>query len=164
MATKVTRSINYMNEPNVKAFLKLIRYCEHGRREDDRVYFTLYGGGTFTDASSHPLPESKAIRDRHGKPHSPAGAFQIIYKTWKGLKDQGYVSDFTPYSQDMCAIRIIQNCSAMNDLMKGNIGKVLHNHMIRGQWAALPGATQQKIGTDEALGKFHQYVKEYSKK
>ena len=42
---KVTSSVNYLNETNVKAFLKLIRYCEHDRREDLGVYYVLYGGG-----------------------------------------------------------------------------------------------------------------------
>ena len=162
------RCINYMNEVNVKAFLKVIRYAET-KYEDDRAYYVMYGGKTFTDTSTHPLPTSKAkeIRDQcnpHGKIHTPAGAYQITYDTWSELHNIGLAPDFSKYSQDRCAIHIMQDCHVMNDLMIGDIKKVLNNHNLRGRWSSLPGASQQQIDMDTAIRKFHQYVKEYSKK
>jgi muramidase (phage lysozyme) len=41
------------SEINLKAFLKLIRFAEH-KRDDDGVYYIVYGGSTFTDTSKHP--------------------------------------------------------------------------------------------------------------
>ena len=91
-----TRSINYETNINVKAFLKLIRYAEH-KREDDGVYYVLYGGQqTFTDTSTHPL-EKPIIA--WGRPSTAAGAYQIRNPTWKGAKAAGVASDFTPTSQ-----------------------------------------------------------------
>ena len=73
-----TRSINYETNVNVKAFLKLIRYAEH-KRDDDRVYYLLYGGQqTFTDTSTHPDLAILAW----GKRSTAAGAYQIRKATW----------------------------------------------------------------------------------
>jgi muramidase (phage lysozyme) len=80
------------------------------------------------------------------------------------LKDQGVVNDFTPHSQDKAAIKIIEWCSAIEDIRRGEVKKAIHNSKLRRQWSSLPGASQQKIEMDEAVNKFNQYVKEYSKK
>jgi lysozyme len=152
-----------MNEVNVKAFMKVIRYAETGY-EDDRAYYVLYGGGTFSDTSAHPLPLAEQKEGPDHKKHTPAGAYQITYRTWYDLHMSGIAQDFSKYTQDRCAIEIMKWCHVMNDLMKGDINKVLHNHMLRGQWSSLPGASQQQIDMDTAVRKFHQYVKEYSKK
>ena len=66
-----TRSINYETNVNVKAFLKLIRYAEHGN-ESDRVYYKLYGGKReFTDTSTHPLEEPIEAWGRSQPPREP---------------------------------------------------------------------------------------------
>jgi muramidase (phage lysozyme) len=159
---KVTSSLNYLNEVDVKAFLKLIRYCEHHRREDPGVYYVLYGGGHFTDISTHPLPKAKQIRDRYGEPHSPAGAYQIIFKTWKGLKERDIVHDFSPISQDKAAIQIIKDFSALEDVRHGDIQIAIPK--LRGQWSSFPGGSQEQIKMDEAVKVFNRFVMEYSKK
>ncbi len=40
--------------PPCRALLKLLRWLENYPRDDDGVYYVTYGGGTFSDASSHP--------------------------------------------------------------------------------------------------------------
>lgn len=156
-----TRSINYMASPNVRAFLKLIRYAET-KCEDDRAYYKLYGGGTFTDTNTHPLPKDKAPRDQRGKLHTPAGAYQIIYDTWVALKDIGVCIDFSPSSQDSCAVRLIQDCHALQMVYDGQIEKAIPK--LTRQWSSLPGGTQQQMDMKTALNKFKQYVKEYNKR
>ena len=43
-----------VDDVNVKAFLKLIRYAEHYPNKADAFYDTLYGGGRFTGYLTHP--------------------------------------------------------------------------------------------------------------
>lgn len=159
---QATGSVNYLNETNVKAFLKLIRYCEHHRREDDGVYYVLYGGGHFTDTSTHPMPKGKEIRDSHHKRHTPSGAFQITYDTWERLKKQGVVNGFSPHEQDIAALYIIKEFHALENIRKGDIQTAISK--LRSQWAAFPGACQEQIEMDEAVNVFNRFVKEYSKK
>lgn len=97
-ASALERHLNRMQEVHIKAFLKLIRYAEH-KREDDGVYYLLYGGKqTFTDTSKHPNKIKK-----WGKESTVAGAYQILNETWEGAKKKGIANDFTPLSQDKIA-------------------------------------------------------------
>src|ERR1700690_83100 len=105
-----TRSINYEANVNVKAFLKLIRYAEHGS-ESDRVYYKLYGGKReFTDTSTHPLEEPI---EAWGRKSTAAGAYQILNGTWYEAHKRTVAPDFTPASQDRIAIWLIQTKGAM---------------------------------------------------
>ncbi len=158
---QTTRSLNLEANVNVKAFLKVIRYAET-KCEDNRAYYRLYGGGTFTDTSEHPLPSSKAIVDKKGNRHSPAGAYQITHPTWEEAKDYGIAQDFAPTSQDRIAIHLIQSSGALSDVLKGDVEKAIPK--LRGRWSSLPGAKQQQITMEKARLLFSKYVQEYSKK
>lgn len=143
-------------EINIKAFLKLIRYAEH-YREDDEVYYLLYGGKEkFTDTSQHP---NKLIR-AWGRSSTAAGAYQILKATWDEAKKKGIVSDFTPASQDKIALWKIQTRGAMNFVKTGDVEKAVA--ALRNEWTSLPGASQSKMKMDEAKERFNKYVAEYS--
>ncbi len=130
---RVTSSVNYLNEVNVKAFLKLIRYCEHHRREDIGVYYVVYGGGHFTNMSTHPLPLAQQKKGKDGKKHTPAGAYQIVYDTWMRLNRRGIVHDFTPVSQDRAAFQIIRDFHALEDVRKGDIKMAVYSCVVSGR-------------------------------
>jgi muramidase (phage lysozyme) len=147
------------NDVNVKAFLKLIRYAEH-TREDDAVYYLLYGGQrTFTDTSEHPLKEPITA---WGRKSTSAGAYQIIHGTWLQAKKQGVAQDFTPASQDRVALWLIRSNSALGYVLEGKVEEAITR--LRLQWSSLPGASQSKMQMAEAKRLFTKYVAEYTKK
>ncbi|RUL76791.1 glycoside hydrolase family protein [Dyella choica] len=150
------------NDVNVKAFLKLLRYCEHGK-EDDGVYYVVYGGDRFTDTKEHPHIVVYDKSDKAKKhPHTPAGAYQITYSTWVGAKKLGVVSDFTPLQQDKLAVWIIASQDALDDVKAGHL-EVAYGK-LKGQWSSLPGASQSHVSAADAKARFDRYVAEYSKK
>ena len=85
-----------------------------------------------------------------------------MYRTWIWLKERGVVHDFYPISQDKAALQIIKDFHALEDVRKGHIQTAIHK--LRGQWASLPGASQQQIKMDEAIKVYNRFVKEYGKK
>lgn len=139
-------------ETNVAAFLKLIRFAEH-RTDSDEVYFLLYGGRqTFTDTSQHP---NRAIT-AWGHTSTAAGAYQILYLTWKEAKDKGVVSDFSKASQDKLARAKLQSRGALSAIQKGDIERAIP--FLRSEWTSLPGAKQSKMTMAQARVLFDQYV------
>lgn len=142
-------------EINVKAFLKLIRYAEHGR-EDEGVYFLLYGGKeTFTNIRRHPNKRIKAW----GMTSTAAGAYQILYKTWNGAKADGIVFDFSPSSQDKLAVWKLKTRGALGFVEAGDVENAVAK--LRNEWTSLPGASQSHMKMNEARQLFEKYVKEY---
>ena len=141
-------------EKNVSAFLKFIRYAEH-HREDDDVYFLLYGGQqSFTDTTQHP---NKAIR-AWGRTSTAAGAYQILYSTWKEAKDKAVVSDFSKSSQDKLAISKLKSRKALGYVEKGDLDKAIP--LLRKEWTSMPGAAQSKMTLAEAQKLFKKYLAE----
>lgn len=143
-------------EINVAAFLKFIRYAEH-LRDDDGVYFLLYGGRqTFTDTSKHP---NKAIT-AWGRTSTAAGAYQILYSTWKEAKDKGIVTDFSKDSQDTLAKAKLSSRRALPFIEAGDIDHAIP--LLRNEWTSMPGAGQSKMTMATAHERFAKYVAEFS--
>lgn len=144
-------------EINVAAFLKLIRFAEHKTDSDD-VYYVLYGGRErFTDVSKHPNKLIKAW----GRQSTAAGAYQILYPTWKEAKDKGVVLDFSKASQDKLAMAKLSSRHALSFVQKGDIKNAIP--LLRNEWASLPGASQSDLSMDKAQKLFDGYVAELSK-
>lgn len=145
------------NETNVAAFLKLIRYAEH-HTDSDSVYFLLYGGRQkFTDISRHP---NKAITT-WGHTSTAAGAYQILYGTWKEAKDKGLVGDFSKASQDKIACSKLQSRGALPSIQRGEIERAIP--FLRSEWTSLPGGKQSRMTMMEARERFDRYMLELSK-
>jgi lysozyme len=142
------------SEINISAFLKLLRYCEH-RRDSDSVYLTMYGGGSFTDTSAHP---NKAVT-KWGKTSTAAGAYQILYGTWKEAKDKGIVSDFSPESQDKLARWKLKTRGALELVKAGDVEGAVGK--LRNEWTSLPGANESALGMDQAKQRFALYQKDF---
>jgi muramidase (phage lysozyme) len=145
-------------EVNVAAFLKLIRFAEHKTDSDD-VYFLLYGGKQrFTDVSKHP---NKAIT-AWGHTSTAAGAYQILYPTWKEAKDKGVVLDFSKASQDKLAAAKLKSRGALSFVEKGDIEHAIP--LLRHEWTSLPGASQSSMTMQTARKLFGNYVAGLDKK
>lgn len=142
---------------NVRAFLKLIRYAEH-RREDDEVYFYMLGGKLKSyDTSRHP------IQRFHARANCPdmAGAYHHRLKTWEEAYRSGIVSDFSPASQDLLAIRKMVSNSALQYVEAGDIESAITR--LNGIWTALPGTNNARIDMAEARTRFNRYLHEFGR-
>ena len=146
------------NEIHVKAFLKFIRYAEH-KREDDLVYYQIFGNKqTFSDTSKHP----NVLVTAWGRSSTAAGAYQILYKTWKEAVEKGVVRDFTPASQDAIAIWKLKTRRALPYVQSGDIDKAIP--LLRKEWTSMPGAAESRMTMEEARQLFKKYVEEYGGK
>lgn len=117
---------------NASAFLMMIRYAEGTAGPDG--YRTLFGGALFDSYGDHPriyVP----FRDTSS---SAAGAYQILARTWDGLRGKLNLYDFSPASQDLAALELIRERGALNDVYAGRVVQAISK--VSKVWASLPGA------------------------
>ena len=140
---------------NSRAFLKLLRWLDYPR-DDDNVYYVTYGGSTFSDLTKHPnTPHTK-----WGRTSTAAGAYQIVVGTWLSAKRNGIANDFMPASQDKIAWWIIGQMHAQAAVC-GGVDKLDDAYKaLRSQWSSLPGAGQNQVSAAGAKSRYEQYVKD----
>lgn len=116
----------------VRAFLALIRKCEGAD------YNTLFGGGTFASYADH--PRQKITRSLGGRTitSSAAGAYQFLARTWDECKAACALPDFSPYSQDIAAIFLLDRREALDDVLAGDWKAAIAK--TNKEWASLPGS------------------------
>ena len=147
------------NDPdaNIKAFLFTIRASEHRYPNDvtnDAAYHIFYGGKRFYDMSDHPVltGELKAVPLPNnicaasglgpGCVSSAAGAYQFIKATWVRLRDKMQLPDFSPASQDLAAVQLLDDIGALKLVQAGDIEGALAK--ASKVWASLPGSRAQQ--------------------
>lgn len=133
--------------PNLKAFLLLIRECEG--TSDSNGYRRRHNGNRsigvlFDSFEKHPCV---LIRETNS---SAAGAYQIVCSTWKSLQALLKLKDFSPPSQDAAAIQLLKWRRAYDDVIAGRFEAAIKK--CRNEWTSLPGATQQKKTLAQAQG------------
>lgn len=121
---------------NVQALLKVIRWAEGTADEDG--YRRHFGGKLFDSFADHPRVVIAAMSGGRLLKSSAAGAYQIIQRTWDGLKGPLALPDFSPQSQDLAAVELIRRRGALDAAMAGNIAQAVE--LIRKEWASMPGA------------------------
>lgn len=143
-----------LNNPNARRMLDLIATAEgvnHG-------YNTLFGNQRFDDLSGHPNIR-KAFTQTDGKKNytTAAGRYQFLNDTWNGLSRQYGLRDFSPQSQDIGAIALLDQIGALPYVLKGDFGTAIKKS--GGTWASLPSSKyaqnkrswsfiNKKLGTD----------------
>ncbi len=140
-----------ISDPNVQAFLKLIRFAEHYPDTSDDFYDTLYGGGRFSGYVVHP---DKAVT-KWGHTSTAAGAYQILYSTWAEARKWGIVSDFTPASQDKLAFEKLCSRGALDAVCSGDL-PTAYDRLGR-EWTSLPGASQTRMSVKDGETAFLSY-------
>lgn len=118
-------------EPNIRAFLKMIRVGEG--TADAGGYTRLVGGGTFYDFSDHPRT---LVHVRAGLDSTAAGAYQFLVGTWDEVARKLGLSDFSPASQDLAAVQKLKDRGAYADVVAGRINAALSK--VSYEWASLP--------------------------
>lgn len=145
-------TVDALQDPNVRAFLDMIGADEsHGR------YDILFGGGTFSDFSTHPNVHVPFTDPRTGEQtySTAAGKYQILYRTWKALTlIPGAPQDFGPAAQDWFAVQLLKARGALAPLMDGDFDTALQK--ASPEWASLPYATygQPTKSYQKALNEF----------
>lgn len=124
-----------LNNPNTRRMLDLIASAEgvsHG-------YNTLFGNQRFDDLSSHPNIR-KTFTQTDGKKNytTAAGRYQFLNDTWNGLSRQYGLRDFSPQSQDIGAIALLDQIGALPYVLKGDFGTAIKKS--GGTWASLPSS------------------------
>ncbi|WP_314434610.1 glycoside hydrolase family 24 protein [Massilia timonae] len=123
-------------QQNVQAFLRTIRTAEG--TAGGNGYSMLFGGDTFTGFADH--PRVKITRTSNGRPitSSAAGAYQMLARTWDGVRAKLGLADFSPASQDRAAVELIRQRGALADVRAGRFADAINK--CRKEWASLPGA------------------------
>lgn len=141
---------NAMMNPNMQAFLAMIRYSENKAAASDEIrYRTLYGMKTFDSFADHPsflgwpgvpLPDRYCIAAGFspGCKTTAAGAYQMLSNTWREAKQTLRLPDFSPDSQDAAAVLLIRRAGAMPDVLAGRFESAIRK--TARTWASLPGA------------------------
>ena len=121
-----------LGNERVRAFLALIRKTEGAN------YNTLFGGGTFEGYADH--PRQKITRKLGGRDltTTAAGAYQFLARTWDECKPACGLKDFSPTSQDIAAIFLIDRREALGDVLEGNWKSAIAK--TNREWASLPGS------------------------
>jgi lysozyme len=145
-------------QANVRAFLCAIKHTEgtdpnpHGHDP----YRTVYGYGfQIAQLTHHPADpalgparwpgeELPAHYCRQlgfkGKCYSTAaGAFQMIWPTWDSPRRVMQLADFSPRSQDLAAVWILERCGALSHIVRGEV--VMALQYASREWASLPWST-----------------------
>ena len=93
----------------------------------------------FTDYSAHPFANrpSKVI-NRKGLTSSAAGRYQFMRVHWLHYKTLLHLPDFGPTSQDIWALQLIRERSALPLIDGGQFDLAVAR--VRNLWASLPGA------------------------
>ncbi|HEX8734073.1 MAG TPA: peptidoglycan-binding protein [Pyrinomonadaceae bacterium] len=138
-----------LRDPRVRAMLDAIAYAEGTRGNGDYgrvVNGTVLGPSdrnapydeslvgrrnvVVDDFSRHP---NLAVRWANGQPpSSAAGRYQFLYSTWQGLN----MPDFSPRSQDLAAIKLMQRRGMIEPLLRGDFAEAIHRGAP--EWASLP--------------------------
>jgi lysozyme len=128
--------MTYTEQKNIAAFLKMIRVSEGTAGENG--YRTMVGGGLFSDFTDHPRRLVTITSNGRQITSSAAGAYQMLKRTWDGVKGRLMLTDFSPSSQDRGAIELIRQRGALADVRAGRFADALTK--CRKEWASLPGA------------------------
>lgn len=151
----------FAKNPNVQAFLRVIRHCE-GTADDDG-YRRMFGGKLFDSFDDHPR-QAQTFKLRKGGTltSTAAGAYQFLARTWDALVKRYGFTDFSPQSQDLAAIALIDGRGALMDLVRGDLESAVRK--CAREWASLPGSPygQPTKSVAEVRRVYEQHGGQYS--
>ena len=117
-----------LKNTNVQAFLRVIRAGESS--QDESAYTVINGGSHFTDFSKHPWD---GISTTLGA--KACGAYQFLGTTWAHVREKYDLPDFSPNSQDLGAVALIEGRGALDDVVSGDIRTAIHK--LSTEWVSL---------------------------
>lgn len=137
-----------LSNPNIRKTLDVIAAAEGAD------YNVAFGGKRFTPGATHPGIRTY-FTDKAGvrAPSSAAGRYQFVQGTWNGLQKQLGLPDFSPRSQDIGALALLDRRGALKDAAAGNWEALLNNKQIGQEWQAFMGTAPQASRSRQWLAK-----------
>ncbi|NOT46489.1 MAG: peptidoglycan DD-metalloendopeptidase family protein [Acidobacteria bacterium] len=149
--TAKSRPEDLIRDPRVRAMLDTIAFAEGTRGNGDysrvvngrvigpydrsKPYDAGLVGKTnvrVTDLKNHP---NLLVQVNPGLRSTAAGRYQFLSGTWAGLN----MPDFSPRSQDLAAIKLMQRRGMIEPLLRGDFAEAIHRGAP--EWASLPTAS-----------------------
>lgn len=131
-------------DPQVSAFLAVIRECEHTEeRDEEKRYRALFGHkpktpNLFDSFADHPrIVVSRKSRGTIIK-STAAGAYQYRSQTWDEMARKYKLPSFEPVWQDAGAVGLLIRRSAIGSIIRGALSEALLQ--CNKEWASLPGS------------------------
>lgn len=146
---------NQLSNENLQKYLNAIALSEGTAGYMNNGYNTMFGGDQFSDMSDHPRI-LKEFTDKSGKRDktSAAGRYQFTQASWDEAKAALNLPDFSPRSQDMAALYLIQRAGQLDNVLNGNFADATAG--LGGVWASLPSSTYaQPKHSYEAMDNFY---------
>ena len=149
--------LSALDTPNIRAFLRVIRFGETDQTQD--AYRMLVGGGYFqVPPWEHPkLLRAVKLRDGRILHSTAAGAYQFLFRTWDEMQKKYDLDDFSPLNQDIAAVGLIHRRGALGDVKGGYLHVAIRK--CAQEWASLPGSPykQPTKSLAKALEVFTEY-------
>jgi len=147
---------------NVQAFLAMLRGPFEGGGRYDTLYHPSHNDPLYDPSAplyfdgydSHPDIKIYFTNPKTGQADytTAAGAYQILYRTWKGLTLlPGAPQDFSPASQDWFAVALLKAAGALAPLMAGDLDSALRK--ASPVWASLPYTDSGQVHGSYATAK-----------
>ncbi|BEM47782.1 hypothetical protein SME17J_12760 [Serratia marcescens] len=146
---------NQLSNENLQKYLNVIALSEGTAGYMNNGYNTMFGGDQFSDMSDHPRI-LKEFTDKNGKRDktSAAGRYQFTQTSWDEAANALNLKDFSPQSQDMAALYLIQRAGQLDNVLNGNFAEATAG--LGGVWASLPSSTYaQPKHSYEAMENFY---------
>lgn len=130
---------SYLGNENVRKYLRMIAQAEGTLKGNSNPYRVAFGGEQIQDLSAHPNIR-KQFKQTDGKTNvtTAAGAYQFIKPTWDGLQKRLNLPDFSPRSQDIAAVALLQENGALPYVLKGDFETAVVKSGPT--WASLPSS------------------------
>lgn len=135
---------------NVRALLDAIAYAEGTAQQPDPYRVCYAYSHTIQSFADHPYTlgewpgvvltetQCRGAGLGPGCKSTAAGKYQITVSTWRPLKTQLKLPDFSPASQDRAAVELLRQVGAVDLIRRGDLAGALA--AARRTWASLPGA------------------------
>ncbi|ELI7920535.1 glycoside hydrolase family 24 protein [Yersinia enterocolitica] len=146
--------LNYLvDDPNVRQYLEVLSKAEGTASYANSGYNTMFGGDQFYDNSDHPR-QLKDFTQTDGTKNktSAAGRYQFTSGSWDDAAQALNLTDFSPRSQDLAALFLIQRAGQLENVTNGNFADATSG--LGGVWASLPSSNyaQPKRSWEEIQG------------
>lgn len=148
MAMNLAQYEALLSNPNIRKTLDVIAAAEGAD------YDVAFGGKRFVPGATHPGIRTY-VTDKAGvrAPSSAAGRYQFVQGTWNELQKQLGLPDFSPRSQDLAAIALLDRRGALRDAAAGNWDALLNNKQLGQEWQSFMGTAAQPARSRDWLAK-----------